>query len=305
MKNIKKKKFYRNINLLPIKNDNLTYKKEFIEVYKIQFEQIEEIVKDINHKNWYKFLFNFYEDVYYFFQNSNVNTNEHIIYAEQLDTEEILKLYKSFYTNEEMRKIENIDKVKHTQLKKEIAPYKFKADGTTIETDKGYYSINTIESIISKDFISLKPILEKEDIWLSADFKKLDQLFIINTILKMQQNGQFEKSNINPFIKRNIEKFKDKLNNEEIIQSEFKILVHDKKIDSLKKLNNQLILKLRQKGIRAFEVQENLNILNTFNSCIYPYDRMQIIQSIEIEKFINLLTNNSGGSKYEDSRRTS
>ncbi len=70
MKNKLKKK-YDAVKLLPIEEDLMSYKNKFIEVYKIQFDEINKIIESIADTGDYKFLLNFEKDLYYLFKYSN------------------------------------------------------------------------------------------------------------------------------------------------------------------------------------------------------------------------------------------
>lgn len=297
----KNKKKYNMIKLLPIKENCISYKKKFIEVYKIQLNDIDKIVKSIN-TGYYKFLLNFNKNLCYFFKYAD---DLEIDFGELLNKEEIIRLYKSFFTDEKLNIEGELEKVKHKVIRKEIAPYEFEVNTNNIKIDKGYYKLNVVERIEYDCNYKMNEILKNEDAWVSIEFRKMDQDFLLNTIVEMQQDGYIDKNIRNGFIKRNIEKLKTQLKEEKIVQCEFKILLSNKRIEDLEAINNKILIKLKNRGIHIFKIQEKLNVITAFNSTIYPYeaDRMGIIQSLEEETFIQLLTYNNEGSEINENCR--
>lgn len=272
-KRIKKAKGVINITL---DSNTIRHGEKYTRVFRIDdLERIPEIVDKLNDLEQFKLLLNCNKKEYFLFQTIKKGLKPLEIELNSLNSEYIMKLYKSFYTDQ------FID-----EKKQEIDPIKFDAISSYIETNKGYCNVNIIESI--NKIKAIKNLINKNDIWLSIDFNKLNQEKMLNIIVEIQKNN-FEKVKINPFIKKNIEKFKEKLRSEEIIQCEIKILNFNKSLDDLVTSNSKLILKFRQQGINMFEVHERLNLINAFNSSIYPYKCLEVTHSLKKEEFLEFI----------------
>lgn len=276
-------------------NNTIKHGEKHTRVFRIDdLEKISEIVDNINDLEQFKLLINFNKKEYFLFQTIKKGLEPLEIETNLLSSEYIMKLYKSFYSTEELTFDKKMLK-KSKKVKKEIAPIKFDVTNSYIETDKGNYNVNVIESI--DKIKAIKTLIDNNDIWLSIDFNSINQGKMLNTIAKMQKEDSFEKIKIDPFIKKHIEEFKEKLRNEEIIQCEFKVLNFNENLDNLIESNSKLILKFRQQGVNIFEVHEKVNLINAFNSSIYPYKCLEVTHSLKKEEFLELI---GGGLCSED-----
>ncbi|MDU3597534.1 hypothetical protein [Clostridium butyricum] len=293
MKNKKLSK-QSNVVKLELDDDYIKNGKNYTKVYSIDFDNIallKKIISIVDSTDLYKLIINYNQKICYLFQTTNKLNNFFDIGLNEMKAEEILRLYKNFYTEEKLNYDKKITDNKK-KLRKEIAPYKFNLNLSYIETDRGFCILDVIENIRQGNK-SLNEILNesKNDIWLSIDFNKIDQNNMINTISKMENNN-FENVKMSKFLEKHIYYYKEMLKNEEIIQCEMKLLHYNSNLDELEEENQKILNKLMFQGegkINTFKVYEKPNLLNVFNSSIYPYKTLLITQTLSKDTFLEMI----------------
>lgn len=230
-----------------------------------------------------KILINYKANTFYIFQTGDLQKKKKGVVVElkenQLNTIEIATLYKTFYSN---TKFDNSNK----NIKHEIAPQEFIINNDYIKVDSRYANIISIEHIDSScDF---KDILKDLDTWLIIDCYKMNNNFILDKLDEMDKDNVLDKK-FSPTVLSKINKAIEMLENEVIFQCELKLLSYSNRLKQLE-VDSENIKDILYNNYSAFYIaSEKLNTRKAFEKSIYPNNKMDIINSINLNNLVSLI----------------
>ncbi|MBX4267189.1 hypothetical protein [Clostridium estertheticum] len=250
--------------------------KEVTKVFEMKSTaEIKIVLSEIDSNVRVKLLINYSADKFYIFKAENKKLTSDIE-DNELNSEEIASLLKSFYSNEKMQWddcfLKNPKKMKY-----EMAPVVFEVKDNYLLNENKYINVISLEHL--GDFLNIKNIIENNDCWLVIDCYKVDREYIFNKLDEMKKDNMIEKK-FSSFISNKINDISYKLKEETIFQCEIKLLLYNPNLEQIRKENTTIKKNLLNNQYTAYTPQERINTRRLFEKCIYPNRTMDVIHSI-------------------------
>ncbi|NFI55891.1 hypothetical protein FDA48_05795 [Clostridium botulinum] len=272
-------------------NDNVLIKGKIItQVFK--FKSILEICNFLNNIESnirLKVLINYKNNEFYIFKTKNNNKKNHS-QENQISNQEIASLFKFFYSEDKF-KLDNCTIKNTKKIKYEIAPKNFEIHDNYLLTENRY--INVISLDYLGEVLNIKNIIKNMDCWLSIDCYKVNREFILSKLSEMKEDNVIEKK-FTDFILNKIDHIMEKINKENILQCEIKMLLYNSNLNYINNENRIIKENISKNYCTSYTPQEKINTRKLFEKCIYPNLSMDIIHSItdtDLFKLIGVDTN--------------
>lgn len=275
----------KKINEIKINIDNheILQGKKVTRVFDVEsINEIGEMINNITSNVRLKMLINYNLNKFYVFKTEN---NKKLDLEEnELDSSNIAKLIKSFYSVEELQWNDCFTK-KSKKIKNEIAPSLFNVSDNYLMTEDRYINVFFAEHLDNN--LNIKGNIEDIDCWVSIDCYKVDRNYILNKLDEMKKDCVIEKK-FSPFVCNRMDDILNKLE-KDIFQCEIKFLLYDFDLDYLNQKNYLIRENLLNNDCTCYMPSEKVNTRKLFEKCIYPNKNMDVIHSITNEELFKMI----------------
>lgn len=292
----KKSKLRTNEIKATISNNSIIKSKSVTQIFK--FDSISEmcnLLDSIDPNIRLKLLINYNTNEYFVFKTEfpkkekkkHKTKENNPIQENQLDSKEIAKLFKRFYSEDEFK---FSDPIKNKQLSKklkiEIAPKEFIIESDHFKTENRYANVISIEHI-NKSCVFEK-IINGTNAWLSIDCYKINNEFILEKLNQMKADKLIEKKFTDSIIVK-MDDVTEKLQEETVFQCEIRLLLYNNDLEQLKNDSELVMDNLAENYCTSYIPQEKINTRKLFEKSIYPNGTMDIIHSINFDELFNMI----------------
>lgn len=279
-----------------ISNNAIIRNKSVTQIF--EFNSISEMCKfldNITPNIRLKLLINYNKEKYFIFKTElnqkkdKIKENATIenYQFEGLNSKEIAKLFKSFYSEEEFKFNDSVKKKQlNKKLKLAIAPKQFTVENDHLTIENRYANVISIEHI--NNSCIFENIAKNIDTWLSIDCYKIDNKFILEKLNQMKADKLIEKKFTDLIIAK-MDDITEMLQEGIIFQCEIKLLLYNNDLEQLKSDSELIMNNLAENYCTSYIPQEKINTRKLFEKSIYPNGTMDVIHSINANELFNMI----------------